>query len=58
MISEGDDIYGDRINVAARLEELAKPGGNYLSSMVYVQIKNIVDVGFQDLGEKELKNIA
>ena len=58
VVAEGDDIYGDGINVAARLEELAKPGGICLSSMVHVQIQNKVDVGFQDLGEKELKNIA
>jgi TolB-like protein/class 3 adenylate cyclase/rhodanese-related sulfurtransferase len=58
VVAEGDDIYGDGINVAARLEELAKPGGICLSSMVHVQIQNKIDVGFQDLGEKELKNIA
>ena len=58
VVSEDDDIYGDGINVAARLEELAKPGGICLSSMVHVQVQNKIDVGFQDLGEKALKNIG
>jgi class 3 adenylate cyclase/TolB-like protein len=58
VISEGDDIYGDGVNVAARLEGLAEPGGICLSSTVHLQVRNKVDVGFQDLGEKDLKNIA
>jgi len=58
VISEDDDIFGDGINIAARLEELAEPGGICLSSTVHLQVRNKVDVGFKDLGKKNLKNIA
>jgi TolB-like protein len=51
-------IYGDGINVAARLEGVAEPGGICISSKVYEEINGRVDVGFQDIGEQRLKNIA
>lgn len=57
VISEGDDLYGDGVNIAARLESLADPGGLCISGPVYDQVKNKVDAGFTDIGEQEVKNI-
>jgi len=51
-------IYGDGINVAARLESLAAPGGVLVSQAVYDQVRDRLDLDFEDLGERELKNIA
>ena len=58
IIVEGDDIHGDGVNVAARLEGLADPGGVFISGDAFRQIRNKLDVGFEDLGEKRVKNIA
>ena len=58
VIDEGDDLYGDGINIAKRLEVWAEPGGICVSGIVHVQVKNKIDVGFRDLGEKEVKNIV
>ena len=58
VIVEGDDIYGDGVNVAARLESLAEPGGICVSGSVFNQVKNKVEPGFEDLGERQVKNIA
>jgi adenylate cyclase len=58
VIVEGDDIHGDGVNVAARLEGLAEPGGIYLSDDVYRQVRGKVEAEFEDLGELELKNVA
>lgn len=58
VIVEGDDIYGDGINVASRLEGLAEPGGICISRDVFTQVKNKVDLGFESLGEQTVKNIA
>ena len=58
VIVEGDDIFGDGVNIAARLEALADPGGICLSGMVYQSVKAKLDLAFEDLGEHELKNIA
>ncbi len=57
IIVEGDDIYGDGVNVAARLEQLADPGGICIARNVFNQVKNKLDISFQDMGEQELKNI-
>ncbi len=57
IIVVGDDIYGDGVNVAARLQSLAKPGGICIARNVYSQVKNKVDFGFEDLGEQTVKNI-
>jgi adenylate cyclase len=54
----GDDLFGDGVNVAARLEGMAQPGGICISSAVYDQIRNKVDLSFEDLGERSLKNIG
>src|SRR5271163_1588464 len=58
VIVEGNDIYGDGVNVAARLEGLAEPGGICISGTVFDHVINKADVGFASLGEKRLKNIA
>src|SRR5438128_6036631 len=52
------DIYGDGVNVAARLEALAEPGGICVSRVVRDQVRDKVDFGFEDLGEQRVKNIA
>ena len=57
IIVEGDDIYGDGVNVAARLEGLAEPGGICVSRTVFNHVTNKVDLGFEDLGEQEVKNM-
>ncbi len=58
IIVEDSDIYGDGVNVAARLEALADPGGICISGSVYDQVKGKVDLDFADLGERQVKNIA
>ncbi len=58
VIVEGDDIHGDGVNIAARLEGKAEPGGIYLSGDAYRQAKGKVEVDFEDLGEHDLKNVA
>ncbi len=58
IVIDGDDILGDGVNVAARLEKLAEPGGICLSAAVFDQIKGRVDFECEDLGEQRLKNIA
>ncbi len=57
VMIEGDDIYGDGVNLAARLEAEAQPGGICVSQVVVDQTSGKVSVGFEDLGEKSLKNI-
>ena len=57
ILVEGDIIYGDGVNIAARLEALAEPGGICVSEMVYSQIHHKLDAKFVDLGPKSLKNI-
>jgi len=58
IIVEGEDIYGAGVNVAARLEGLAEPGGICLSGDAYRQVRGKVEVDFEDLGEREVKNLA
>jgi adenylate cyclase len=58
IIIEADDIYGDGVNVAARLEALAEPGGICVSRVVRDQVRDKVVFGFEDLGEQQVKNIA
>src|SRR5215204_2290111 len=58
VIVDGDDIFGDGVNVAARIETLAQPGGVYISGGVYEQVKNKLVVGYQSLGDEKLKNIT
>jgi class 3 adenylate cyclase len=58
ILIEGDDILGDGVNVAARLESIAEPGGICISSSAHEQVRGKVSVEFTDLGEQTLKNIA
>src|SRR6516162_8063465 len=58
VIVEDDDIFGDGVNVAARLEALAEPGGLCISRMVRDQVRDKLAYAFEDLGEQSVKNIA
>jgi adenylate cyclase len=58
VIVDGNDIYGDGVNVAARLEGLAEPGGICISGTAFDHAVNKADVGFTSLGQQRLKNIA
>ena len=58
IISEGDDIFGDGVNIAARLEALAPPGGICLSAKVHDEVRGKIECGFEDMGEQAMKNIA
>jgi adenylate cyclase len=58
VIAEGGDIFGDGVNVAARLEALAEPGGICVSRVVRDQVRDKLDYSFEDLGEQQVKNIA
>ena len=57
IVVEDEDIYGDGVNVAARLEQLAEAGGIYISGTVYDQMRSTVEVGYKSLGEVQVKNI-
>ena len=58
VLIEGDDILGDGVNIAARLEGLCEPGGVLVSGAAYEHTRGRIDAVFVDLGEKDLKNIA
>jgi adenylate cyclase len=58
VMVEGDNLLGDGVNIAARLETLADPGGISLSRSVFDQVKKQLDLGYEYLGEHEVKNIA
>ncbi|MBB4569851.1 adenylate/guanylate cyclase domain-containing protein [Rhizobium leucaenae] len=58
VIAEGNDIYGDGVNIAARLQACAVAGGIVISNTVYDQVRNKVAVGFDFLGQLEVKNIV
>jgi adenylate cyclase len=58
IISDDNDIYGDGVNVAARLEALAEPGGIMVSRTVHDQVRDKLSFGFEDIGEQTVKNIA
>ncbi len=58
VIVEGDDIHGDGVNVAARLEGLADPGGICISASVHEQVRGKLDIGFENIGPQEVKNIT
>jgi adenylate cyclase len=58
VVVEGREIYGDGVNVAARLESLAEPGSIYISASIHEQIGNKLALSYEDLGEQHVKNIA
>jgi adenylate cyclase len=58
IIIDGGSIHGDGVNVAARLEALAEPGGICVSGRVQEDVHGRLDIAFQDIGEQQLKNIA
>src|SRR5215471_696358 len=58
IIIDDDDIFGDGVNVAARLEALANPGGIMVSGVVHDQVRDKLSFGFEDMGEQTVKNIA
>lgn len=58
VIVEGDDLFGNGVNVAVRMQSLAKPGGICISGNVHEHLGNALDVAFDDLGEQTIKNLA
>ena len=58
VVVDGDDLLGDGVNVAARLEGIAEPGGICISRSAMEQVQDRLDFGFEDMGEQSLKNIA
>jgi len=58
VIVEGDDLYGDGVNIAARIEALADPGGVFVSNAVHDHVRDRLPFVFEDLGEQQVKNIA
>jgi class 3 adenylate cyclase len=58
VLADGDDILGDSVNIAARLESIAEPGGICLSAAAYEQIRGRLEIAVCDMGEQDLKNIA
>jgi adenylate cyclase len=58
VIADGDDLYGDGVNIAARIEAFADAGGVFVSSTVYDQVRDRLPFGFEDRGEQQVKNIA
>src|SRR5712692_1405217 len=58
VMVDGEQIYGDGVNIAARLQALADAGGIYLSGTVYEQVKNKLALSCEDLGEQTVKNIV
>src|SRR2546428_2553518 len=58
VMVDGEQIYGDGVNIAARLQALAEAGGICISGTIYDQVKNKLALHYEDLGEQEVKNIA
>jgi len=58
VLADGDDILGDSVNIAARLEGIAEPGGICLSAAAYEQVRGKLEIAVADMGEQDLKNIA
>src|SRR5439155_9034803 len=58
VMVDGSDIFGDGVNIAARLQELAEPGGVVISATVYDQVHNKLSLGFACLGQQQMKNVA
>ena len=58
VIVEGDDLYGDGVNIAARIEALADPGGVFVSNTIHDHVRDRLPFVFEDLGEQQVKNIT
>jgi len=58
VMVEGDDVYGDGVNIAARLQQLAEPGGILISGPVYDQVHNKLSISFDPLGPQHVKNVS
>jgi adenylate cyclase len=58
VIDDGEDIHGEGVNIAARIEALPDPGGISISGSVYDQVRNRVDHGFEDMGEHVVKHVT
>ena len=57
VMAEGENLYGDGVNVAARMESLSEPGGMCVSGSAFEQVRDRVDIAFSDMGDQEVKNI-
>src|SRR5215472_4086220 len=58
VMVEGGDLYGDGVNIASRLEEIAEPGSIYIAGSIYDQVKGKLKMAFEDFGRQAVKNIA
>ena len=58
VVDDGEDIHGEGVNIAARIEALAEPGGICISGDVYNQVRNRIDVVWQDIGPQDVKNVS
>jgi adenylate cyclase len=58
ITDDGGDVHGEGVNIAARLEALAEPGGICISGDVYNQVRNRIDASFKDMGEQEVKHVS
>jgi adenylate cyclase len=58
IIDDGQDTHGEGVNVAARIEALAEPGGILISGGVYEQVRNRIEATYEDMGEREVKNVS
>ena len=58
VLADGDDVLGDSVNIAARLEGIAEPGGICISAAAYEQVRGKLEIAIADMGEQDLKNIA
>ena len=58
ITDDGGDVHGEGVNIAARLEALAEPGGICISGDVHNQVRNRIDIAFKDMGEKEVKHVS
>src|SRR3954451_4311995 len=58
IVEQSGDIYGEGVNIAARLEALAEPGGILISGKIYGEVEGKIEASFEDMGERQVKNIA
>jgi class 3 adenylate cyclase/pimeloyl-ACP methyl ester carboxylesterase len=58
IIDDGEDIHGEGVNIAARLESLADPGGIFISGSIFDAVRNRIEANFEDLGEKSVKHVT